>query len=204
MLEPNGIQEDRDLLCSRPDHSRVGTADRFSAVTRERKKEIVMRRIVLASLLLGLHPSLAIPVLAQTNEACVLRCMDHLPYQTCQARCTKAAPPAEASTPRRAAPPANVPAAAVTSPSPAAAPSAPPSLTQPAPAAAAQQPSALHPGRGTAQPAANQAPLQPTAQPTPQQLLKPPPPRRPVNEACVLRCLDHGRLDRQCQAVCAR
>lgn len=195
------------------DHSPVGMVRSVQCPRARTKKEIVMGRIVLAGLVLGLCASLAAPVLAQTNEACMLRCLDHLLYQTCQARCTKGAPPARASTPSRAAPPTNVPAATSMSPSPAAAPSVPPSSAQPAPTVPAPQPSALEPAvaqpalqprvQPPAQPVANKAPPQPTAQATSQQSVKPSasPPRR-VNQACVLRCLDHGRLDQQCQATC--
>jgi hypothetical protein len=202
----------------------VGTAGSVQRRHARMKKEIVMGRIVLAGLVLGLCASLAAPVLAQTNEACMLRCLDHFPYLTCHARCTKAVPPVQAPTIRRAAPPTNVPPAASTSP--AAAPSAPPPSAQPAPAAPqpstlhpavtqpAPQPSALQPAvtqpapqpsvQPPAQPAANQAPPQPTGQATSQQSAQPSAPPRPVNEACVLRCLDHGRLYPQCQAMCAQ
>jgi hypothetical protein len=33
--------------------------------------------------------------------------------------------------------------------------------------------------------------------------VRPPAPPRRVNEICVLRCLDHGRLDEYCQRICA-
>jgi hypothetical protein len=198
-------------------HSRPAPRDRFSVVRQERKRQIVMGRIVLAGLVLALCASLGAPVLAQTDEACMLRCQDHLLYQTCKARCTKGVPPMQApatsQTPTisRTAPPTTVPPVAMTPPSPL----APPSSAQSATAPSVPIPSALYPAvaqpapprsvQPPAQPAANQAPPQPTAQATPQQSVRPSaPPPRPVNEACVLHCLDHGRLERQCDAICAR
>ena len=159
-----------------------------------------MARIVLAALVLGLCASLAPPVRAQTNQMCMLRCLDHSLYQICEARCTKPVPPGQAPTPNAAAP-TNAPPAASTTPSPMAAPSAPPSSAQAAPAVTTPQPDAQPPAR----PAATPAPLQPAAQAAPRQSEKPSaPPQRPVNEVCVLRCLDHGRLNGQCEAICAR
>jgi hypothetical protein len=144
-------------------------------------------RMVLAGLVVC--ASLAGPAFAQTNEACVLKCLDHGNLdQICQARCTKGVPPAEAPKPRGAAPPANAPAAS--------APQSPAGASSPSPAAAT--PSApQHPE--------NRAPLQPAAPASPQQSLKPPAPApRPVNEACVLRCLDHGHLDSYCERICTQ
>lgn len=141
-----------------------------------------MGRMVLRGLVVC--ASLAGPAFTQTNEACMLRCLDHGNLdQTCQARCTKGVPPAEAPKPRHSEAPANAPAASVPQ-SPAAASSPPPAAAPSAP----QRPE-------------DQAPLQPTVQASPQQSLKPP---RPVNEACVLRCLDHGHLDQYCDRICAR
>lgn len=155
-----------------------------------------MRRIVLAAVVAGWGALIALQGSAQTDEACMQRCLDHLLYSTCEARCTKGGPPTEAPTIRRAAPPKVAPAAASPSPAPAAVLFAPPSAPQPAPAAA-PVPSALYPA--VAQPAP-QPGVQPPAQPAADQA----PPPRPVNEACMLRCLDHGRLYDQCEAVCAR
>lgn len=196
-----------------------------SASSYKEKKGIVMGRVVLAGIMVALCASFAVPAFAQTNEACVLRCLDHGNLdQTCQARCTKGVPPAEAPAPSRTAAPANVAPTEATSPPPAAAasppsgtaPSAPQpaaiqSLPQPAASQVAPQPAAVQsapqqPAAQTApQPAANQAPQQPTAQATPQQSVKPPsPPARPVNERCVLMCLEHGHLNQYCERVCAR
>jgi hypothetical protein len=134
--------------------------------------------------------SLARPALAQTNEACVLRCLDHGNLdQTCQARCTTRVPAAEAPKPRPAAPPANVPAAPVPQ-----SPRSPAALSIPAPAAAPSAPQFLE----------NQAPSPPAVQTSPRQSLRPPGPvPRPFNEACVLRCLDHGHLNEYCERICA-
>jgi len=143
------------------------------------KKEIVMARIVLAALVLGLCASLAPPVRAQTNEMCMLRCLDHSLYQICEARCTKPAPRGQAPTPNAAAP-TNAPPAASTPPSPVAAPSAPPSSAQAAPAVTTPQP--------PARPAANPAPLQPAAaQAAPRQSAKPsaPPPSEDRRRQCL-------------------
>lgn len=169
-----------------------------------------MARIVLAALVLGLCVSLAPPVRAQTNEMCMLRCLDHSLSQICEARCTKPAPPGQTPTPNAAAPTKARPAAS-TAPSPVAAPSAPPSSAQAAPAVTSPQPPApqhavAQPGaQPPARPATTPAPLQPAAQAAPRQSAKPSAaPRRRVNEACVLRCLDHGRLNGQCETICAR
>ncbi len=204
-----------------------------------RKKEIAMSRIVLAGLVVGLCASLALPSFAQiTNEACVLRCLDHGNLdQTCEARCTKGVPSPPPPALNRAAQPRNVPAVESTRQSPAAAPSAPQPTTtestppqpagqsravvnQPPPQApaaqATPQQSVPPPAPVSPQPMATQAtpqqsvpaPASPqpmAVQATPQQSVKPPaPPARPVNEACVLRCLDHGHLDEYCERVCTR
>jgi hypothetical protein len=158
-----------------------------------------MRRIVLAAVVAGWGALIATHGFAQTNEACMLRCLDHLLYEACHTRCTKGAPPTQAPTISRAKPPTVAPAAASTSPSPAAALFAPPSSAQPAPAAAI--PAALYPS--VAQPAP-QPSVQPPARPAAQPAADQAPPPRPVNQACVLHCLDHGRLYEQCEAVCAR
>lgn len=183
-----------------------------------------MARIVLAGVIAGLCVSLAIPVSAQiTNEACVLRCLDRGNLdQTCQARCTKGVPPASVPAPNRSGSPANVATpgsvpqapAAPMGPAPAvAAPSVQPPSAQSAPQPAAQAAPPVPANQLAPQPAAQSAPQipanqvapQPTAQATPQQSVKPPaPPPRPVNQACVLRCLEHGRLDQYCQSICAR
>jgi hypothetical protein len=174
-----------------------------------------MGRIVLAAVVVGVCAALAVSAFAQiTNEACVLRCLDHGHLdQYCQRICTNGVPPAEAPTPNRTALPSNTPAAAP-------APQAPAAVSNPLPAAAApsvtppsaQQPAASQPvPQPSVQPAPrpveNAAPPQPVAaQATPQQSVKPPtppaPPARPVNEACVLHCLDHGHLDQYCERVC--
>ena len=164
-----------------------------------------------AGLCMSLWVSLATPGFAQTNQACVLRCLDrgHLD-QYCQRVCTNGVPPAAPVAPNRAPAPAQQPAAQ----------SSPP--TQPAPPLAAQSPPAAPPpanpppsspsvvepapqpaqNLAPAQPAQNQAPSQPATAAAPQQIAKPYVPPRPVNEACVLHCLDHGHLDQYCQRVC--
>lgn len=163
-----------------------------------------MGRIAWASAIAVLYVALAAPGFAQTNEACMLRCLDRGNLdQTCEARCTKGVPPAETLKPNHATAPAQQPATQ----------SAPPLAAQPSPAS--PQPASIPPSPPPAgqsapqpaqnlapvQPAQNQAPPQPAAQTAPQQVAKPP--SRPVNEACVLRCLDHGHLDQYCEAVCA-
>lgn len=171
-----------------------------------------MSRIGWASVVIALWAFLALPGFAQTNEACMLRCLDHGNLdQTCTARCTNGVPPAAPLAPNRTATPpqqpvtqspplpATQPAPAV--PQPANAPQSAPSAVQPAPQPA-QNFAAPPPAQNVAplQPAQNQAPPQPAAQSAPQQVAKPPAP--PVNEACVLHCLDHGHLDQYCQRVC--
>lgn len=173
-----------------------------------------MGRIVLAGLVVALCASLATPGFAQiTNEACVLRCLDHgRLYQDCERICTNGVPPAETPKPNRAALPTNAPAAVPAPQSPAAISNSPPAAAAPSVTPpSAQQPAAGQPvPQPSAQPAPrpveNAAPPQPAAaQATPQQSVKPPaPPARPVNELCVLRCLDHGHLDQYCQRVCTR
>jgi hypothetical protein len=180
-----------------------------------------MGRIVLAGFVVGLCASFAAPAFAQiTDQACVLRCLDHGRLdQYCEQICTKGVPPAATPKPSHAAPPPNAPVAGESVPQMPAVPSSPVVTTPsaPLPAAAAPQPAAQQsapaqsappapqPSVQTApQPEANQAPPQPTAQASPQQIVRPPaPPARPVNEACVLRCLDHGRLYQYCERICA-
>ena len=153
--------------------------------------------------IVALCASFAAPGFAQTNEACMLRCLDHGNLdQTCTARCTTGVPPAAPLAPNRTAAPAQQPApqsapplatqSMPAAPQPASAPPSSPSAVQPAP----------EPAQNFAapQPAQNEAPPQPAAQSAPQQVAKPPAP--PVNEACVLRCLDRGHLDQYCQRVC--
>lgn len=179
-------------------------------------KALAMSRIgwanvVLAGIVAGLCVSFAAPGFAQTNEACVLRCLDHGHLdQYCQRICTNGVPPPAALAPNRAPAPAQQPAAQ--SPPPPSQ-SVPPSATQsspvaPQPASAPLPPSppvvepAPQPAQNVTpiQPVQEQAPPQPAAQSAPQQVAKPPPP--PVNERCVLLCLDHGHLDQYCQKVC--
>jgi len=159
--------------------------------------------------------ALITPGLAQTNEACVLRCLDHGNLeQTCVARCTNGVPPAAPLAPNRSSQPAQQIAPqsppASNPPPIAAAPSGPPpSAQQPAPSyQAVTQPAQPAPQpnvRSVSQPAANQVPSSAAAQPSPQQSVKPPSlPSPPVNEACYLRCLEHGHLDQYCERVCVR
>src|SRR5487761_721572 len=70
-------------------------------------KELAMGRIGWASAVAAVFFALASPGFAQTNQACVLRCLDHGNLdQTCEARCTNGVPPAAAPAPNRAAEPA--------------------------------------------------------------------------------------------------
>jgi len=171
-----------------------------------------MRRIAWACVAVALCAFVAAPGFAQTNEACVLHCLDHGHLdQYCQAVCTNGVPPAAPVAPNRTPAPAQQPATqsapplATQSPpaasQPASAPPSAPSVIQPAPQPA-QNFAAPQPAQNVApvQPAQNQVPPQPAAQSAPQQVAKPPLP--PVNEACVLHCLDHGHLDQYCQKVC--
>lgn len=182
-----------------------------------RKRKIAMGRIVLAGVVAGIWVSLATPGFAQTNEACVLRCLDHGNLdQTCQARCTKGVPPGTVLAPNRATQPSNVPAAQSTPQSPQSRASSvsPPSAVQSAPSQpagqssyqpAANQPPLQPAGQSGSQPAANQPPPQSNAAlAAPRQPVQPPGPPPPlVNERCVLLCLDHGHLDEYCQRVCS-
>ncbi|MGH7013595.1 MAG: hypothetical protein ACREEL_05465 [Stellaceae bacterium] len=162
---------------------------------RRKIKEWAMGRIVRASLVAGFYFALASPGFAQTNEACVLRCLDHGNLdQTCEARCTNGVPPASAPAPSRIAQPAQQPAVQAAPPLAAPSSTAPPAVP---PAAATTVPQS-----NVTQPAPQQSAPQPSVgQATPQQLVKPP--ASPINEACVLRCLDHGHLDQYCDRVCA-
>ena len=171
-------------------------------------KELAMGRIGWASVVATLFFALASPGFAQTNEACMLRCLDHGNLeQTCEARCTNGVPPAAPLAPNRTSKPAQQSApqspAASGSPPVAAAPSGPqPSAQQPAPPLQAVTQPAPQPNvQSVPQPAANQVPSPPTAQASPQQSVRPPAP--PVNERCVLLCLDHGHLDQYCDRICA-
>ncbi|HEV2163157.1 MAG TPA: hypothetical protein VGR52_13130 [Stellaceae bacterium] len=167
-----------------------------------------MGRIVWAGVVVVLGAVLAMPARAQTNEACVLRCLDrgHLD-QYCQAVCTNGVPAAAPVAPNRSSAPAQQPAPPLATqsppaaPAPANAPQSAPSVVQPAPQPA-QNFVAPPPAQNAAplQPVQNQAPPQPAAQSAPQQVAKPP--ALPVNEACYLRCVDHGHLDQYCQRVC--
>ena len=171
-------------------------------------KEMAMRRIAWACVVVALCTVLAVPALAQTNEACVLRCLDHGHLdQYCQSVCTNGVPAPAPVAPNRSSAPAQQPAPPLATQSAPAAPppvnaqpSAPP-VVQPGPEPA-QNFAAPSPAQNAApaQPAQNQAPPQPAAQSAPQQVAKPPAP--PVNQACVLRCLDHGHLSQYCDAVC--
>ena len=194
----------------------------IGVVRHVKKKELVMGRIVLAGFVVGLYASFVAPALAQiTDQACVLRCLDHGRLdQYCEQICTKGVPPAATPKPSRAAPPANAPAAEESVPPMPAVPASPVVTTPstPAPTAAAPPPAANQAPRQSAppapqpsvqaapQPAANQAPPQPAAQASPQQTVRPPAPpaspARPVNQMCVLRCLDHGRLSQYCEQIC--
>ncbi len=178
-----------------------------------RTKELAMGRIGWASIGAALFFALVTPGLAQTNEACVLRCLDHGNLeQTCVARCTNGVPPAAAPAPNRMSKPAQQSAPqspAVSSPSPvAAAPSAP----QPAPPRQAVTPPAPQPNvQSVPQAPANQVPSPSTVQASPQQSVPQAPPQQstkppspPINEACVLHCLDHGHLIQYCERVCVR
>lgn len=163
-----------------------------------------MSRIGWASAVIALWTFLAPPGFAQTNEACVLRCLDHGHLdQYCQRVCTNGVPPAAPLAPNRTAAPAQQPVtqSPPAAPQPANAPQSTPSVVQPA-SQPAQNFAAPPPAQNAAplQPAQNQAPPQPAAQSAPQQVAKPPAP--PVNEACYLRCIDHGHLDQYCQRVC--
>jgi len=173
---------------------------------------LAMRRIAWACVVVALCASFAAPVSAQTNEACVLRCLDHGHLdQYCQKVCTNGVPPSTPLTPNRTTAPAQQPAtqsvaplatqSAPAAPQPASAPPSASSVVHPAPEPA-QNFVAPQPAQNVApvQPAQNEAPPQPAAQSAPQQVAKPPAP--PVNEACYLRCLDHGHLDQYCQKVC--
>jgi hypothetical protein len=181
--------------------------------------------VVRAGLAAGIYLALAGSGFAQTNEACVLRCIDRGNLdQTCEARCSKGVPPANPPAANRTSEPAqqsapSLPAAQsapppavqatpppavqatppVTSGSSGSQPAAPRSAPAPAPAQAA-------PSSPAAQSAPTVAPAQSAPQPTaaqsaPQQSVKPPEP--PVNQRCVLLGLDHGHLDQYCDRVCA-
>jgi len=185
-----------------------------------RLKELAMGRLIRASLIAGACLALAAPAFAQiTDQACMLRCLDHGHLdQYCQSVCTKGVPPAAPLSPSRSSEPAQQ-AAPLSAPALPAASSTPPLATQPATPAKSQpanappfSPSAVQPAPQPAQnqappqpaqPVQNKAPPQPAAQTAPQQVAKPYVPPRPVNQACVLRCLDHGHLDQYCLAVCA-
>ena len=172
-----------------------------------------MRRIVWAGVVVVLGAVFAIPVRAQTNEACVLRCLDrgHLD-QYCQAVCTNGVPAAAPVAPNRSSAPAQQPApqsapplatqSPPAAPPPTNAPQSSPSVGQPAPQPAQNFAAPPPPAQNAAplQPVQNQAPPQPAAQSAPQQVAKPPAP--PINEACYLRCVDRGHLDQYCQRVC--
>jgi len=177
-----------------------------------------MRRIAWAGVVVAMCASFAAPGFAQTNEACVLRCLDHGHLdQYCNAVCTNGVPPAAPVAPNRASAPAQQPATPSTAPTqaapplatqsppaappPANVPPSSPSVVQPAPQPAQNLAAPLPPQNAAPpQPVQNQAPPQPAAQSAPQQVAKPPAP--PVNEACYLRCVDHGHLDQYCQRVC--
>ena len=171
-----------------------------------------MGRIGWASVVAAIFFAFIAPGLAQTNEACVLRCLDHGHLdQYCQRVCTNGVPPAAPLAPNRTAAPPQQPVtqsplplatqSPPAAPQPANAPQSTPSVVQPA-SQPAQNFAAPPPVQNVAplQPAQNQAPPQPAAQSAPQQVAKPPAP--PVNEACYLRCIDHGHLDQYCQRVC--
>lgn len=188
-------------LCHRPGRELPagGRKDPF-CVVHARERKIAMGRIVLAGVVAGIWALLASPGFAQTNYACVLRCLDHGNLdQTCQARCTKGVPPGTVLAPNRATQPSNVPAAqsAPQSPQSPASSGSPPSVVQSAP----PQPV----GQSGSQPATNQPPPQPNAVlAAPHQSVQPPGQPPPlVNERCVLLCLDHGHLDQYCQRVCS-
>jgi len=182
--------------------------------------------VVRAGLAAGIYLALAGPGFAQTNEACVLRCIDRGNLdQTCEARCSKGVPPANPPAANRTSEPAQQSApslpATQSAPPPAVQATPPvtsgPSGSQPAtprsaPALAPAQAAPSSPAAQSApQPTAAQsapavAPAQSAPQPTaaqsaPQQSVKPPEP--PVNQRCVLLCLDHGHLDQYCDRVCA-
>ena len=176
-------------------------------------KELAMRRITWACVVVALCASFAVPGFAQTNEACMLRCLDHGNLdQTCTARCTNGVPPAAPVAPNRASVPAQQPAPqsapplATQSPPAASQPAnvvpSSPSVVRPAPQPAQNFAAPPPPAQNAAplQPVQNQAPPQPAAQSAPQQVAKPPAP--PVNQMCVLHCLDHGHLDQYCERVC--
>lgn len=171
-----------------------------------------MGRIVLASFVVGLCALFAAPAFAQiTNQACVLRCLDHGHLdQYCERICTKGVPPAATPKPSRAVPPANAPVTGESVRQMPAVPSSPvvtapstPAPTTAAPQPAAQQSAPAQSAPPAPQPSVQSAP-QPAAQTSPQQTVRPPaPPARPVNEMCVLRCLDHGHLYQYCERICA-
>ncbi|HEV2264921.1 MAG TPA: hypothetical protein VGR79_10365 [Stellaceae bacterium] len=189
-------------------------ACQITTMPNHKKKELVMDRIVLAGVVVGLCALLATPGFAQTNQACVLRCLDRGNLdQTCEARCTNGVPPATPPAANRTSQPAQQPAPQQpTAQQPAA---EQPAAQQPAmqtPPALPAGPSALPPATQSIpqvppdQSAPQSTVAQPAPQPTaaqsaPQQSAKPPAP--PVNERCVLLCLDHGHLDQYCDRICA-
>ena len=160
-----------------------------------------MGRIAWACVVVAVCAVLAVPALAQTNQACVLRCLDrgHLD-QYCQGICTNGVPAAAPVAPNRSSAPAQQPAPqsaplAVQPNSPVSSPETTP------PASSSPVQSVPAPAQNVApEPAQNEVAPQPAAQSAPQQVAKPPAP--PVNQMCVLHCLDHGHLSQYCDAMC--
>src|SRR5690242_3280078 len=118
-----------------------------------------MGRLMRAGLIAGTCLALAAPAFAQiTNEACMLRCLDHGNLeQTCEARCSSGVPPAAPLRPNRSSEPAQQPAPQSAPALPAA--STPPLATQPTPAVpqpANAPPSPSSVGQPAPQPAQNQ------------------------------------------------
>jgi len=144
-----------------------------------------MRRFVLIALAACLFGALAIPSLAQTNQMCVLRCLDHGHLDSyCEARCTNGGVPlTKPQTPVPAGQPAPQSPAGQTPPQVPAGQTPPPAGQTTSPKAPAH--SVFDIFKGTA-PAAHSTPPDP-----------------PVDNLCVLRCLDR-HLDQYCQRVCAK